>query len=624
MCGILGWATAQSRDERARFARALDTLRHRGPDDSDIYAADGILLGHRRLSIIDLSSAGRQPMVDSELGNVITYNGEIYNYLELRTELEARGHVFRTASDTEVLLHAFRAWGAQALNRLNGMWAFAIWQPATRTLFMARDRFGVKPFYYATTAEGLVFASEPKALLQLSPELRRADDGTVFRFLSAGELHVGEDTFYEAVKALPAGCYAEFCPDVGVPKISRYWDYPEPASIVLDPDEAVSEFTWLLDDAVRLRTRSDVKVGLTLSGGLDSTAILASAQGLSAQGLQCFTSVYGGNERGEARWAAAAVRPYGSVPFEVEAPKLSWLDTLQEIAWHMDSPGYSPAVYPLWHLMKTARQQGVYVLLEGQGADEALGGYPQYAALSVLQHLCGMRGGAGFGSLIRTVRTSAQTFSAPVLFKWLLRELFPVLIAANRGLAGAASALDPAFRASMQGRTAAAQPAAGSRAEGHDLLTARLLQDHSRNVLPGLLQYGDAVSMAHGVESRLPFMDFRLVEWLFARDATFKIADGRTKWLLRRYLMQVGQQDIAARKDKQGYPTPVERWMAEDNGRFVRDLLLAPDACIRRYCDSAALARLIDRHASGRKGSGNHVYRLVSTELWMRRCLSQP
>lgn len=624
MCGILGWATAQSRDERARFARALDTLRHRGPDDSDIYAADGILLGHRRLSIIDLSSAGRQPMVDSELGNVITYNGEIYNYLELRTELEARGHVFRTASDTEVLLHAFRAWGAQALNRLNGMWAFAIWQPATRTLFMARDRFGVKPFYYATTAEGLLFASEPKALLQLSPELRRADDGTVFRFLSAGELHVGEDTFYEAVKALPAGCYAEFCPDVGVPKIRRYWDYPEPASIVLDPDEAVSEFTWLLDDAVRLRTRSDVKVGLTLSGGLDSTAILASAQGLSAQGLQCFTSVYGGNERGEARWAAAAVRPYGSVPFEVEAPKLSWLDTLQEIAWHMDSPGYSPAVYPLWHLMKTARQQGVYVLLEGQGADEALGGYPQYAALSVLQHLCGMRGGAGFGSLIRTVRTSAQTFSAPVLFKWLLRELFPVLIAANRGLAGAASALDPAFRASMQGRTAAAQPAAGSRAEGHDLLTARLLQDHSRNVLPGLLQYGDAVSMAHGVESRLPFMDFRLVEWLFARDATFKIADGRTKWLLRRYLMQVGQQDIAARKDKQGYPTPVERWMAEDNGRFVRDLLLAPDACIRRYCDSAALARLIDRHASGRKGSGNHVYRLVSTELWMRRCLSQP
>jgi len=290
----------------------------------------------------------------------------------------------------------------------------------------------------------------------------------------------------------------------------------------------------------------------------------------------------------------------------------------------MDSPGYSPAVYPLWHLMKTARQQGVYVLLEGQGADEALGGYPQYAALSVLQHLCGMRGGAGIGSLIRTVRTSAQTFSAPVLFKWLLRELFPVLIAANRGLAGAASALDPAFRASMQGRTAAAQPAAGSRAEGHDLLTARLLQDHSRNVLPGLLQYGDAVSMAHGVESRLPFMDFRLVEWLFARDATFKIADGRTKWLLRRYLMQVGQQDIAARKDKQGYPTPVERWMAEDNGRFVRDLLLAPDACIRRYCDSAALARLIDRHASGRKGSGNHVYRLVSTELWMRRCLSQP
>ena len=622
MCGILGWVTTQSTEGRARFARALDTLRHRGPDDGDIYAADGVLLGHRRLSIIDLSSAGRQPMEDPALGNVITFNGEIYNYLELRAELEALGHVFRTATDTEVLLHAFRAWGAQALNRLNGMWAFAIWQPATRTLFMARDRFGVKPFHYALTREGLAFASEPKALLELSPELRRADDATVFRFLSAGELHAGEDTFYEAVKALPAGCYAEFGPDAGAPKIRRYWDYPAPASVVQDPEDAAREFACLLDDAVRLRTRSDVKVGLTLSGGLDSTAILASAQRLSPQGLQCFTSVYGGNERGEARWAAAAARPYGSVPLEVEAPKQSWLDTLLDIAWHMDSPGYSPAVYPLWHLMKTARQQGVYVLLEGQGADEALGGYPQYAALSVLQHLRDMRGFADLGALVRTVRTSAQTFSAPVLFKWLLRELFPVLITANRGLAGAASALDPAFRASMQGRAAAAHPA-GSRAAGHDLLTARLLQDHSRNILPALLQYGDAVSMAHGVESRLPFMDYRLVEWLFARNETFKIADGRTKWLLRRYLLQAGQPEISARKDKQGYPTPVERWMAEDNGRFVRDLLLAPDACIRKYCDRAALARLIDRHASGRKGSGNHVYRLVSTELWMRRCLSQ-
>lgn len=285
MCGILGWVTTQSTDGRARFARALDTLRHRGPDDSDIYAAEGVLLGHRRLSIIDLSSAGRQPMEDFELGNVITFNGEIYNYLELRAELEARGHVFRTATDTEVLLHAFRAWGARALNRLNGMWAFAIWQPATRTLFMARDRFGVKPFYYALTREGLVFASEPKALLELSPELRRADDETVFRFLSEGELHAGEDTFYQAVKSLPAGCYAEFGPDGGTPKISRYWDYPAPASVVQDPEDAAREFAWLLDDAVRLRTRSDVKVGLTLSGGLDSTAILASAQRLSPQGL---------------------------------------------------------------------------------------------------------------------------------------------------------------------------------------------------------------------------------------------------------------------------------------------------------------------------------------------------
>ncbi|MBI4995401.1 MAG: asparagine synthase (glutamine-hydrolyzing) [Rhodocyclales bacterium] len=621
MCGILGWLSPTAVGERQRFTAALNTLMHRGPDDMGVYEADGVLLGHRRLSIIDLSSAGRQPMVDAASGNVITFNGEIYNYIEIRAELERHGHQFRTASDTEVLLHAFRQWGRNALSRLNGMWAFAIWQPAARTLFIARDRFGVKPFHYALTGSGFIFASEPKAILELAPEMRRPDDVAVFNFLSEGLLHAGTRTFYEGIRTLPAGCCAELQLNGRAPEISRYWSYPAPAATVPPADEAVREFSRLLDDAVRLRTRSDVKVGLTLSGGLDSTAVLASVQRNAPGDVVCFTSVYGGPEQGEASWAALAARPYGLVPVEVEAAKRDWFETLSEITWHMDGPGYSPAVYPLWHLMKEARRRGVYVLLEGQGADEALGGYPQYAVVALIEKLKRVRTIADVASVLGAFANSAGTFTATAVLKWLLRETIPSLVALNRNSAGAASTLAPAFRSAVRGATPDEDLTPPPGGGGYDAVTARLHRDHARDILPALLQYGDAISMAHGVESRLPFMDFRLVEWLFSHGSALKIDAGRTKWLLRSYLMQAGQAGISARKDKLGYPTPVEKWLAEDQGRLVRDLLVTTDARIRRYCDLQQVARLVDRHLSGRKGSGNHLYRLVSMELWMRRCL---
>jgi asparagine synthase (glutamine-hydrolysing) len=622
MCGILGWMSVDLTGRRHDFAQALDTLSHRGPDDHGVFEADGLLLGHRRLSIIDLSTAGRQPMEDASCGNVITFNGEIYNYVEIRAELERLGHVFRTVTDTEVLLHAFREWGRDALIKLNGMWAFAIWQPATRTLFMARDRFGVKPFYYARTASGFMFASEPKALLCLAPELRRPDDTAIFDFLSAGVLHADTRSFYEGIHALPAGSCAQYRAQGKSLEIERYWDYPHASPAAGEaPDDAVSRFSDLFDDAVRLRMRSDVTVGLTLSGGLDSTAVLASAQRCGARDMVCLTSVYGGANRGESAWAAMASRPYGLAPVEVDAPRDHWLETLGDIAWHMDGPGFSPAVYPLWHLMKEARGRGVYVLLEGQGADEVLGGYPQYAAIALLAALRRARSPAQLSAVFESLRNAAGTFTGATILRWLLREQFPSLITVNRSVSGAASVLSRDFRQTV-GVSAPCAAACDTSTPEYDPVTERLHLDHSRNLLPALLQYGDAVSMAHGVESRLPFMDYRLVEWLFSRGDDMKIVGGHTKWLLRRYLSNAGQEGIARRKDKLGYPTPIEDWLAGERGQLLDDLLLAPDARIRRYCDAGALKRLIARHVSGRKGSGNHLYRLVSLELWMRRCLN--
>lgn len=619
MCGILGVAAPRTEDLSHAFAAALDTLAHRGPDDSGIYDADNVLLGHRRLAIIDLTSNGHQPMRDAASGAVVVFNGEIYNYLELRRELERLGRSFRTDSDTEVLLQAYLEWGVEALNKFNGMWAFAIWLPKLQRVFVARDRFGVKPFYYLHKQGQFAFASEPKALLALFPQQRQPDDLAVYQFLAQGELYTGGRSFYQDICVLPPASYAEFHVDTGQFKLDRYWDYPaQTKSAGLDWNNAVEEFCALFDDAVDLRTRSDVPVGVTLSGGLDSTAVVAALMRQGGGRRVCYTSVYGGRDRGEANWAEVALQPYGMTPVEVEAPKAGWLDTLDQISWHMDAPGYSPAVYPLWYLMREARKQGVYVLLEGQGADEALGGYPQYAVIALLGMLQQVKNRSDLARLKHTWQRLCATFTRRWTILWLLRESFPALVSLNRRRSGAYMALSADFRTAVEGRL---DPLIRSDSLELDAVTARLRQDHARDILPGLLHYGDAISMAHGVESRLPFLDYRLVEWVFRQGAEVKIHEGETKWVLRQYLTRMGQSRIAGRKDKMGYPTPVERWMSEGNGAMARELLLAPDSRITRFCSPAGVEKLLRGHLAGQAGAGNHLYRLISTELWMRRCL---
>jgi len=623
MCGILGWFGCHEPGDVARFDAALDTLVHRGPDDRGVLDEHDVLLGHRRLSIIDLSSGGHQPMRDPATGAVIVFNGEIYNYLELRSQLESCGHVFRTQSDTEVLLRAYLQWGPSVLNLLNGMWSFAVWQPEQRRLFVARDRFGIKPFYFTQSKDRFAFASEPKALLALFPELRRPDEVAVYKFLAEGLLYTEERSFYEGIHTLPPAHYGEYAAQNGQFRTTRYWNYPQvETASALDPRDAIKEFSDLFEDAVRLRTRSDVPVGVTLSGGLDSTAVLAAAMHNTPGDRVCFTSVYSESERGEAEWARLAAAPYGTLPVEVEAPKKAWLETLQQIAWHMDGPGYSPAVYPLWHLMREARTRGVPVLLEGQGADEALGGYPQYAVIAFLNRFKHATDAAEWRSMFRAWSRLCATFTPRWVILWMLRESFPWLVSFNRRRAGAYMALTDDFKDAVEKRLAehSTVPAELSTVASEPL-ARRMVQDHSRNILPGLLHYGDAISMAHGVESRLPFMDFRLVEWLFSKGDAAKVREGETKWVLREYLRHAGQGKIAERKDKQGYPTPIERWLADDHAAVVREFLLGPNSKITRFCDVHRMKRLLNLHLAGRPGAGNHLYRLVSAELWLRRCV---
>ena len=613
MCGILGWLGHHTDEDRARFDSALDLLAHRGPDDRGVFVAPGILLGHRRLSILDLSPAGHQPMVEPASGATLVFNGEIYNHIELRAELEKLGHEFSGHSDTEVLLHALIEWEEQALPRLNGMWAFAFWLPARQRLMLARDRFGVKPLYYRNGRDGLGFASEPKALLALFPEHRKVAEQALLDFLGNNLLYARGESFYQGIHVLPPAHYAFYELGPGTLHLSRYWDYPENTDDALPAEEAVAQFAALFTDAVRLRLRSDVAVGLTLSGGLDSTGVLTASSAHSTQPLTCFTSVYGDGDTGEMPWARLASDAMHAPLIPVSAPQENWLHTMRKVAWHMDGPGYSPAVYPLWHLMQRARAEGVPVLLEGQGADEALAGYPQYAVLELLDYLSGRSGKsrslAGMAGRTRALR---RTFSLPWALAWAAREMSPSLLSWHRRRVGFESLMHPGIKLPLP-------PETPPRNSG-DPVRQRLLADHSLTILPGLLHYGDAISMAHSVEARNPFLDYRLVEWMFRLPNRLRFNRYETKWVLREYLRAHGQPAIGNRPDKKGYPTPVGKWLISERSE-IEQLLLEHPSPLRTWCDKSKVRRLIEQNARGVMAAEHHLYKLVSTQLWLNECI---
>ena len=624
MCGILAvidGGAGGSRAEERGLGFALDLLTHRGPDDRGEWCDAHAWLGSRRLAIIDLSPGGHQPMIDPGTGVAITFNGEIYNYLELREELRSLGHQFRTLSDTEVLLRAYVAWGHGCLRRFNGMWHFVIWDPRDYTAFVARDRFGVKPGYYALKGGRLIVASEPKAILAVEPSLRRIDRAALRDFLVHSALYSDTRSLYEGVSILPPAHYGVFHAVTGSFALSRYWAPPQEASRPRFDD--AEQFASLIADSVRLRMRSDVPVGLTLSGGLDSSAILAEAAKHTGQ-LVAFTSTYRGiapkQDTSEEKWARLAAAPFTNVALRtVDAAAEDWIDTLRQIAWHMDGPADSPAVFPLWRIMERARAAGVPVLLEGQGADELLGGYVQYAALDtidVLSKALQQPSLAHCSAFAQTLASYSRTFSPTRLGMSMVRAQFPNLLPIYLKRFGTLGTLREDFLG--EDKSAAARAVHGSRVH------TRLLDDLQHDTLPSLLQYGDAVSMAHSIESRFPFLDYRLVELCISLPMSAKVADGQTKRALRALLHRVGLHRIAERRDKKGYPTPVSAWLAAHNGELLRRILLAPGARIHEFCDQHRLAQLIRMHVRGISATtGYHLYRLVSTEIWLQQCIGK-
>lgn len=606
MCGILGLLGKNTDKQFAKFSSALDTLNHRGPDGRGVWKNENILLGHRRLSIIDLSKTGQQPMIDKKTGSVIIFNGEIYNYKELAKELTNLGYRFFGSSDTEVLLYSLIEWGPEVISKLNGMWAFAFWSPIRNNLILSRDRFGVKPLYFINYNDELSFASEPKALLKLFPEFRTLNENALLDFLSNNLLYAKGESFYNNIKIFPPAHYGVYEANNKNLKLIRFWDYPKEINQNLTENQAIEEFTILFEDAVTLRLRSDVSVGTTLSGGLDSSSILIAAASKIKEKINCFTSVYEKNLFDEFKWAKMACSNVKSNLIPVIAKENDWLSTLRKIAWHMDAPGYSPAVYPMWNIMKQSRLKNVPVLLDGQGADESLAGYNQYAIYNFLDYLKSKNNrNKNLKEFFNKIDMLVKTFGFFNSLVWLVRATIPSAHSLYRN----------------QHRFLSDHVSVPKSFKKLNSARDYLVNDHSLDILPGLLHYSDAISMAHGVELRNPFLDYRLVEWIFKLPNHLLFNGNETKWVLREYLRKNDLKNLGNRKRKEGYPVPTRKWIISSKNNEAETLLLANDNPILQWVDKKKINKLINQNKKGVIGAEFHLYKLLSTQIWMQECL---
>ena len=596
MCGILGLITANTEKYFSKFDKSLDLLTHRGPDYRGVWKDKNIILGHRRLSIIDVSKLGNQPMIDKKSNSILIFNGEIYNYKELAQELIGLGYKFISNSDTEVLLYSLIEWGTKAIPKLNGMWAFAYWSLNENKLIISRDRFGVKPLYFYKQNMDFVFASEPKAILNLFTDCKKINEDVFKDFIVNSSLYNKGKSFYHNIEVFPSAHYGIYNLHTKKLELHRFWDYPNELNHNLTEKLAIEEFTYLLEQSVKLRLRSDVPVAASLSGGLDSTAILAGTNSLLPKTINSYTSIYEKKYYDEYKWAQKASDLLNSKLIPVEAKSNNWIKTLKKIVWHMDGPGYSPAVYPLWNLVKKAKSDGVKVILDGQGADEALAGYNQYMTYKNLFNQTFFLSNNGFTSKLGLM----IKFSFPKLFNFYKKKI---------GIGSFLLKKDNVFSNFDEKKNK------------NSSIKDILQKDHSLDILPGLLHYGDSISMAHGVEIRNPFLDYRLVEWIFKLPENLLFNKNQSKWVLREYLRNKNLKLIADRKKKDGYSTPVKYWINSLSTSEKESYLLSNNGPIAEWFDKKKIQKLLKKNQKKNTISEFYLYKFISAQVWINQCI---
>ena len=590
MCGIAGIVGPLAQDE-ARLRSMTEAQRHRGPDDAGHWRdpARAVALGHRRLSIIDLRPEGRQPMASADGALQLVFNGEIYNYLELKDEL--RDYPYRSRTDSEVILAAYRAWGEACVERFVGMFAFALWDARRGVLFCARDRLGIKPFHWTRHAGSFLFASEIKGILAVGVPVR-PDDETWAAYLVHGVYDHSERTFFDGIHALPPGHALTL--NVGrdeSPLVRPFWELP---SLTLEPSnlsdaDAEEAFLAALEDAVRLRLRSDVPLGVNLSGGLDSASLMAMVDSVAegTEALETFTSSFDDPRYDEAEFAAAVPHRHPwTRHVERLAPAAVWR-LASEMTWHQEAPFGGIATIAYHALHGRARREGVTVLLEGQGVDEMLAGYRYFAP----HHHRDLLERGERSRLRRELRADAdgRAGAAARIRRVACGQEGPRYQDGTEPLRPGALAREVAARAAPGPAFPAPYP---------DHLRNALWRDLRYTKLPRVLRMNDRLSMAHSRELREPYLDHRVVELLFRLPGHQKLRGGHAKELLRR-AMRGRLPDAVREASKRAVVTPQREWLRGPLGDDVDHMLLSPRFAERGWVDPRAARRELESFRAG-------------------------
>jgi asparagine synthase (glutamine-hydrolysing) len=627
MCGIAGIVAGDrlSADEAGRVTRMRDVISYRGPDDAGVFVDDRAALGHRRLSIVDLA-AGHQPLSNEDDTIWIVFNGEIYNHASVRPELEAAGHRYKTRSDTETIVHAYEQWGDACVEHLRGMFAFAIWDAPRRRLLLARDRLGVKPLYWTMVDGRLLFGSEIKAILESGLIRASANEAALPELLGTRYLS-GPETLFKGIHRLQPGHTLVF--EHGKVSLREYWDIPlgrpsEEMARLSDAD-VVHRFRELFEESVRIRLMADVPLGMFLSGGLDSSAVAAVMARMIDRPLQTFSVAFKERAFSELDYARQVATAIKADAHEVVIDDQDFFGALPRLIWHEDEPIAHPSSVPLYFVSALARAH-VKVVLTGEGSDELLAGYGKYP-----RALVNWKAAAAYGVVPAPLRAWIADTLVPAIPSRLGRYARRSFLAMPRtpeamffdnfaaiGLRRQRSLLSPAFATqATPDRAYGPSRAYFDAPNGRSTTLDRLLYTDLKTYLVELLMKQDQMSMAASIESRVPFLDHRLVEFAAGLPARMKLRGWTTKWILREAVREILPAEILTRK-KMGFPVPFGVWMKGPWGDVARDVLLDTRSRQRGIIDPAATERLIAAHASGEAEGGDAIWSLLNLELWYR------
>ena len=633
MCGITGVMKFRdgARVEPSVLRQMCAAMVHRGPDDEGVYTDGAVGIGMRRLSIVDLAT-GHQPLSNEDGTVWIVFNGEIYNHAILRPDLEAKGHRYRTHSDTETIIHLYEQYGADCVQHLRGMFAFAIWDARRQKLFIARDRLGIKPLYYRLTADEIVWGSEIKVVRAYPGSSAEFDRTVLPEYLAFGYLS-GERTFYSGIRKLMPGHWMEVDPS-GEIKVQQYWDLPVIAdSRSEDVNYYIRSYRERLEQAVESHLMSDVPLGVFLSGGVDSSAVAALMTKIRQSPVETFSVGYAEDSYSELPYARIVAKHLNSVHHEVLVSQQDFFDALPFLIWHEDEPIVWPSSVPLYFVAKLARER-VTVVLTGEGSDETLAGYTRYAFTlknagwdrtyrrmvpeSVRRTIRGsIANSTWIGATVR--RKLSHSFLARDSDSWAsfyFDNFFSAFDEADQACLLSDEVLRECTPAS------AYQNVLEYWEHSSGEMLQRLLYTDIKTYLVELLMKQDNMSMAASIESRVPFLDHPLVE--FATNIPQKLQVGG---LAGKHILKKGMEDLLPHsilyRPKLGFPTPWSRWLAGSQLNVIRDLLLEARSTERGLFKPDALERLFEEHRVGHRDHYDRIWRLLNLELWHRACLEQ-